>query len=360
MATDLPAGSWSAALFKAQTTEEAVISRCVELARSGIRREFPCQLPLMLTAAVNFHRPRDVTPVFYGCYDWHSAVHSHWLLVRAVRCFPGAVWSRDILELLEAQFDPQSLAQEAEFLSAPERTGFERPYGLAWLLQLVAELREWNDPLAQTWCSRFAPLEVIARERMQAWLERLLRPIRTGEHSQSAFAMGLMADYARITGNSPLRSVVQLAAIRCHHEDRSVPMHLEPSAYDFLSPSLASADLMRRVLSRDEFSSWLDRAWSGKSFRTSMIPVQVSDPRDGKLAHFAGLNFSRTWMAAGIAQGLPADHRARPILEQIAAEHLTAGLPILWSDEYAITHWVGSFAMYAVTHRGLECTTADE
>lgn len=355
MARDMPRVTWSSAYETARTSEEVVIARCVEMARAGIHREFPCQLSLILSAEVDFHRPRDVTPVFYGCYDWHSAVHSHWLLVRAVRCIPHAPWHAEILDLLHGQFAAWALAQEAEFLAAPERTGFERPYGLAWLLQLVAELREWNDGPAIEWLARFEPLEQIARDRLSDWMTRLARPIRTGEHSQSAFAMGLIADYARISNDAALWTVVQEAASRCHGNDQALPIHLEPSAYDFLSPALAAADLMRRVLSPAEFAIWFDRAWSSSlAAKFSLTPVVVSDPRDGKLAHFAGLNFSRAWMAAGIARALSSQHPWRPLLEQSAQEHLAAGIAQLWSDEYAITHWVGSFAMYAVTHRGIE------
>lgn len=349
---------WSPAFQAAATTELAAVNRCVEMARHGLRREFPCQLPLVMTSPVDFHRPRDVTPVFYGCYDWHSAVHSHWLLLRAARLLPEAEWQPDVVQLLHEQFSADALSQEAKFLGAPERNGFERPYGLAWLLQLIAELREWNTQPASDWLPRFAELELIAVSRMQNWLESLSRPIRTGEHSQSAFALGLVADYARIAKNSSLLLAVQQAAERWYGQDRSLPIHLEPSAYDFLSPSLASADVMSRVLIDDEFSRWLDRAWpDDRVIDTTLSPVCVANPRDGKLAHFAGLNFSRAWMAASIAQALPTDHPWCHRFRQMALAHMTAGLPHLWSEEYAITHWVGSFALYAVTYRGFRSST---
>ncbi|MBI1348185.1 DUF2891 family protein [bacterium] len=354
MHTDGRDWDWSNACQAAGTTEAAVVARCVEMARQGIRREFPCQLPLMMSAAVDFHRPRDVTPVFYGCYDWHSAVHSHWLLIRAARLFPQAGWQLEVLQLLEEQFCPDALVREATFLSAPERVGFERPYGLSWLLQLIAELREWDAEPARRWLQRFEALEAIVVSRMRSWLEKLSGPIRTGEHSQSAFAMGLVADYARSAGHELLWSLVQDVAIRCYGRDCQLPLHLEPSAYDFLSPALATADLLRRFLSAEEMTDWLTQAFPNFQWAEPLLkPVEVVDPRDGKLAHFAGLNFSRCWMAAGMSQALPMDHPGRSVLEQTAIAHFEAGIPMLSSDEYAITHWVGSFALYAVTNRGL-------
>ncbi|OYW17839.1 MAG: hypothetical protein B7Z55_11755 [Planctomycetales bacterium 12-60-4] len=300
-----------------------------------------------------------MTPVFYGCYDWHSAVHSHWSLLRACRFQPTAAWSNDAIALLESQFQPEALAAEERFMGAAHRAGFERPYGLAWLLQLTSELRQSLLPLAPRWLDALMPLETLAISRFHDWLPRLPRPNRTGEHSQTAFALGLLADWAVVAGHEATQRLVRDTAWRFHADDVELPLSWEPGPFDFLSPALAEADLMRRCLPPTEFAAWLTQALP-ESFRETweLHPVTVADFADGKLAHYAGLNFSRAWMSAGIAAGLPHDDPRRMHWQTCAAEHLSAALPALASDEYAITHWVGSFAMYVLTDCGLMATAA--
>ncbi len=349
----------TATLWIDEGTWQRGVDRCVAMALGGIPREFPCQIPLSFSEPQFLTRPRDLTPVFYGCHDWHSAVHSHWSVLRACRCCPEADWVADGVALLAAQLQAEPLAAEARFLGAGHRAGFERPYGLAWMLQLTAELRESQLPLAAQWLTFLQPLEAIAVARFRDWLPRLPRPNRTGEHSQTAFAMGLVADWVRIADDVAMQRLIQETTLRFHSEDAALPLAMEPGPFDFLSPALASADLMRRCLDRSTFAAWLSQALPAATSRTHLpTPVTVADFADGKLAHYAGLNFSRAWMAAGIASGLPADDPRRTLWQVWAGEHLAAGLPALASDEYAVTHWVGSFAMYALTDRGLTAAVA--
>lgn len=339
-------------------TRQRALDRCVWMALQGIPREFPSQIPLAFCEPLLVTRPRDVTPVFYGCYDWHSSVHSHWSLLRACHVCPGADWAPEAAALLAAQFQEEPLAAEARFVGASHRAGFERPYGLAWLLQLTAELRESPLPLAAQWLTFLQPLEGIAVARFRDWLPRLPQPNRTGEHGQTAFALGLVADWAENVNDVSLQRLVRETALRFHAADRALPLDREPGPFDFLSPALAAADLMRRCLDRSTFSAWLNQALPQATSRPHLpSPVTVADFADGKLAHYAGLNFSRAWMAAGIAAGLPADDSRNALWRGCADEHLAAGLPTLASDEYAVTHWVGTFAMYALTDRGLASPT---
>lgn len=331
------------------------LRRCVEMALAGIHREFPCQMPVMQDEPVLFQRPRDWMPAFYGCFDWHSAVHSHWLLVHWLAHNdsqqPLALRIRDALSLTLTR---ENLQAEYRFLNDPLRTSFERPYGLAWLLQLAAELRGWSDPQSQEWHQWIEPLEQLAATRIREWLPKLHAPVRTGEHSQTAFALGLISDWAQARNDNPMIDVIRQTAIRFYGRDQNLPIHWEPSAYDFLSPALASADLMRRVIDSHQFSDWFSVALPAFPDDISLRPVAMpKDVADGKLAHYVGLNFSRAWMLEGIAAGLPADDPRRPQLQQLALEHLQEGVPMLDCQEYSVTHWVGSFATYALAECGL-------
>lgn len=334
--------------------EQPVLRRCVQMALAGIQREFPCQIPLVFDNPINIQRPRDVTPAFYGCYDWHSAVHSHWLLVR---CLSHArldeQTSAEVRSVIGRNLSEENLAAEVRFLSHPARAAFERPYGLAWLLQLAAELRSLGDSAASNWLARIEPLERLAAGRFTDWLPKLSAPIRTGEHSQTAFALGLVADWARHAMDSKMVELVNNTALRFYMSDCNLPIAWEPSGHDFLSPALATADLMRRVLTPKCFGDWLSIALPDLIESPSLRPAPPpADLSDGKLAHLVGLNFSRAWMLDGIARGLPGGDTRVSHLEQFVRDHLDAGIPMLSCDEYAVTHWVGSFAVYALTRAG--------
>ena len=304
--------------------------------------------------------PRQLTPAFFGCYDWHSSVHGHWLLVRLVRMFPDAPFAKDARAALRKNLTAENLKQEAAYLHGEGRASFERPYGLAWLLQLSVELREWDDPQAKEMLTNLRPLEEAALERLKVWLPKLSHPVRIGEHAQSAFALGLMLDYARFTKNESFTRLLTDKAREFFLKDTACPLTYEPSGEDFLSPCLGEADVMRRVLPPADFASWL------KSFlpqiptapKADWLPVAISpDPSDPKLAHLDGLNLSRAWMLKGIASDLPAGDERRGALLAMAEAHQRAGLAAATGAHYEGGHWLGSFAVYLVTDRGGAATT---
>jgi hypothetical protein len=330
--------------------------RFASLALACVHKEYPNHISHTLNSDEDAAPPRKLTPAFYGCYDWHSSVHGHWLLVRLVRTFPDAPFVPAAREALRQSLTAENIVQEAAYLRGEGRSSFERPYGLAWLLQLVAELREWDDPQAKEMTANLHPLEEAALERLKNWLPKLSNPVRIGEHDQTAFALGLIFDYAHGNGDQKLAELVVSRAKQYYLSDKNCPLAYEPSGEDFLSPCLGEADLMRRVLPSQEFARWLrifmpQLLLSGKD--KWLQPVVSSDPSDPKLAHLDGLNLSRAWMLEGIAAGLPKNDKRLPSIMATAEAHRRAGLAAVTGEHYEGSHWLGSFAVYLVTKRGI-------
>ncbi|HSP44585.1 MAG TPA: DUF2891 domain-containing protein [Chthoniobacterales bacterium] len=329
--------------------------RFAGLALACAGKEYPNKISHLLNSDADVAPPRKLTPAFYGCYDWHSSVHGHWLLVRLVKTFPDASFAKPAREALHKSLSAENLKQEAAYLRGTGRASFERPYGMAWLLQLIVELAEWDDPQAREMLTNLAPLENAVRERLEAWLPKLSHPVRIGEHNQSAFALGLMLDYARVTKNEEFGKLVATKIIQFFEADKDCALTYEPSGEDFLSPCLGEADAIRRVLHPDEFAKWLTGFLPGipPTANNDWLPITVSpDPSDPKLAHLDGLNLSRAWMIEGILSALPADDRRRPALMAAAETHRHAGLAAVTGAHHEGGHWLGSFAVYLVTKRG--------
>jgi hypothetical protein len=330
--------------------------RFAKLALACVHKEYPNKISHSLTSDADVAPPRKLTPAFYGCYDWHSSVHGHWLLARLVRTFPNAAFAAPAREALRQSLTADNLAQEAAYLRAEGRASFERPYGLAWLLQLAAELGEWDDPEARAMAANLHPLEQAAVERLRDWLPKLSHPVRIGEHDQTAFALGLILDYARATGDTGFADLIVSKARQFYLSDKNCPLGYEPSGEDFLSPCLGEADLMRRVLPSREFARWLGTFLPQLSPARKggwLQPVVSPDPSDPKLAHLDGLNLSRAWMLEGIAWNLPKGDNRLPAIMAAAEKHRRAGLAAVTGEHYEGGHWLGSFAVYLVTRRGI-------
>ena len=336
--------------------------RFANLALACVHKEYPNKLSHSLNSDADVAPPRKLTPAFYGCFDWHSSVHGHWLLARLIRTYPDASFVPAAREALRQSLTEQNIAQEAAYLRAEGRSSFERPYGLAWLLQLVAELEEWDDPQAKEMSRELKPLEEAAIERLSNWLPKLANPIRIGEHGQTAFAMGLMLDYARSQRKEQFAELVISKARQFYLNDKACPLAYEPSGEDFLSPCLSEADLMRRVLPSKDFASWLASflpqiAAAGKS--DWLTPAISPDRSDPKLAHLDGLNLSRAWMLEGIASALAKNDKRRSAIRAAAEAHKRAGLAAVTGEHYEGGHWLGSFAVYLVTKRGFSTKFPD-
>jgi hypothetical protein len=335
--------------------DTATVERFATLALECVHQEYPNKIAHVMQSDEDVAPPRELTPAFYGCFDWHSSVHGHWLLTRLSKLYPDAEFTAAARAGLGLSLSKERLAGDAAYLAGEGRASYERPYGLAWLLCLAEELHTWDDEDAQRWSKNLAPLEDEAANRLRVWLPKLYYPIRTGEHSQTAFAFGLVLDWAEAVEDEEMVTLVKGKALQFHLEDVDCPLEYEPSGQDFLSPCIAEADLMRRILPPRQFARWLElflpeiptdggAAW---------LPVGVvTDRADGKLAHLDGLNLSRAWMLEGIVAGLPEDDPRRAALQAAADTHREVGLAAVTGEHYEGGHWLASFATYLVTGKG--------
>jgi hypothetical protein len=341
----------------ADSVDSSIEDRFLGMALDCVEREYPNKISHVLNSAEDVQTPRSLHPAFYGCFDWHSAVHGHWLLVRLLKDLPEGELADRATAALDANLTPENIAGELAYFSQEGRSSFERPYGLAWLFQLGSELREWDDPRAARWGAALAPLEQVAADRFTAWLPNLVYPIRIGTHNQSAFGFALALDWARTSGNEDFERLLVRKILDFHQTDRDCPIGYEPSGQDFLSPCLMEADLMRRVMSRQDYAEWLYRFLPDiprRNLGDWLEPGQVLDETDGKLVHLDGVNLSRAWNLVAIAHALPTNDRRRPSLLAAAALHTRVGTEAVTGDDYAGGHWLASFATYLVTNRALE------
>jgi len=326
-------------------------TRFARLALDCIQRELPNSIQHVISSPSDVQRPRELHPAFYGCLDWHSAVHGHWMLVRLLRTVPALPEAAEIRAALDANLTAGHIAAEVAYFAGAHRQSFERTYGWAWLLQLAAELHGWDDVGARRWSAHLQPLTETIVRRYLAFLPRQTYPIRTGVHANTAFGLALALDYARTAGHTELAALLVERATTYYAADRDAPAAWEPSGEDFLSPSLVEADLMRRVLPPADFAAWLHGFLPRGLPPSLQKPAIVSDRSDPKLAHLDGLNLSRAWCLRAIASALlpaeaPSDSALRAELAAAAEAHATAGLAHVATGDYMGEHWLASFAVY--------------
>lgn len=341
-----------AGIVRAEGLDEASAARFAQLALDCVHKEYPNKIAHFMTGDADLKPPRQLTPAFYGCYDWHSSVHGHWLLARVIKLFPKSEVAGKARAALASSLTGPNVAAEVAYITAPGRESFERPYGIAWLLQLAAELRTSDDRQFREWSATLAPLETAAAQRLSSWLPKLSYPIRIGEHDQTAFAFGLVWDWAHTVHDGAMEALLREKAKQFYLSDKACPLGYEPSGQDFLSPCLAEADFVRRVLAPREFARWLTAFLPQVPIDggTPWLPVaRITDRSDPKLAHLDGLNLSRAWMLEGIADGLPADDKRRNALRATAQLHKDASLGAVTSDHYVGSHWLGTFALYGAS-----------
>jgi len=327
-------------------------SAFARLALKGVDQEFPNKPEHVLGGPGDVKGPKALHPAFFGCYDWHSSVHGHWMLARLLRLFPGLPEAGTIRGVLNDHLTAEKLQAEADYFARKEGKTFERPYGWAWLLKLAEELHAWDDPDARAWRDNLRPLAGAIAARYVEFFPKQTYPIRTGVHPNTAFGLAFAHDYARAVGDDKLKTLVEERARAYFAADADVPAAWEPGGSDFFSPSLSEADLMRRVLPPAEFRAWFARFLPGAGRgepKALFLPATVTDRADPQLVHLDGLNLSRAWGMRSVAAILPADDPARAALATSAARHADAALAHVASGDYAGEHWLASFAVYLLT-----------
>ena len=323
--------------------EEA--NRLLELPLECIDVEFPNKLGQVISSYNDLGSPEELHPAFYGCFDWHSAVHGHWSLVRLLNAHPELEKRDEIIEGLLRHLSAENIEKEIDYFAGELNGTYERMYGWAWLLKLAEELKSFDSPSGELLLKNLSPLSELITDKVKEFLPKLNYPIRVGTHTNTAFAMTMIYDYAVAFDDTELRELVEQRARDYYMNDMDCPLSWEPSGYDFLSPCFEETDIMRRVLSTSEFKKWLKEflpELSGVGFK--LEPGIVTDREDGHLVHLDGLNFSRAWCLYGIAETLPEYAHLVPV----ANAHIEYSLPNLVGDGYEGGHWLASFALLAL------------
>jgi len=334
------------------TLTRAEASHFAALALKCVAKEYPNKLDHTINDSSEVRQPRTLHPAFYGCLDWHSSVHGHWMLVRLLRLFPDLPEASRIRAALNENMSSANIRAEVAYLTQANRQSFERTYGWAWLLKLAGELRDWDDPDGKKWSAHLQPLADALVDRYKKFLPRQTYPIRTGVHPNTAFGLTFALDYARAAGDREFQALIIERSRNYFFADASYPVAWEPGGEDFLSPGLIEADLMLRVLKPLEFQRWFHRFMPGigaGSPKTLLAPATVADRSDPKIVHLDGLNLSRAWCMRHIAAALPVRDSARTVLTRAAELHARDALAHVASGEYGGEHWLASFAVYMLT-----------
>lgn len=316
-----------------------------ELPLHCINTEYPNRLGQTLGGDDDLKPPSTLHPAFYGCFDWHSSVHGHWSLVSLLKQFPNINDAENIKQKLLENISKENIEAEVAYFHGKHNKSYERTYGWAWLLKLAEELHTWDDKTARVLEANLQPLTDLIVGKYIEFLPKLNYPIRVGEHPNTAFGLSFAWDYANTVNNEALKSMIEKRAKDFFINDTNCPMAWEPGGYDFLSPCLEEAALMKRVLPISEFKTWLNAflpQLKDKSFK--LETGKVSDRKDGKLVHLDGVNFSRAWSLNKVAEGLTEYNH----LKNIANHHINYSLPSIVGDSYEGGHWLGSFAIYAL------------
>lgn len=329
-----------------QLTEKGA-AHFARLALDCMQREYPNKLNQVLKTEGDLGTPKNLHPAFYGCFDWHSSVHGHWMLVHLLRRFPNLTDAAEIRKKLEENLTAANLAGEVAYLKTASKS-WERMYGWSWLMKLSEELYLWKDPDAQAWSKNMQPLTDLVIERYQQFLPIQTYPVRTGVHPNTAFGLSFAYDYAQSTGNGDLGQLIAQRAKDYYLADTNCPASWEPSGEDFLSACLEEANLMHRILPPLVFREWFDKFLPAKQMNAIASPADVSDRADPKIVHLDGLNLSRAWCLYSILPSIQDDQK-RQVMLDAASKHLLATIPNIASEHYEGGHWLASFAVYALS-----------
>lgn len=323
-------------------------NKLVELPLSCVAKEYPNKLGQVISSDKDLLSPEELHPIFYGCFDWHSAVHGYWSLVYLYKRFPNLERANEIESQLKQVFTAENIQKEIAYFNTPLNENFERTYGWSWLLKLDQELNTWNTPFGDSLSNTLRPLTELIVEKYKGFLPKLNYALRVGTHTNTAFGLNFAFDWATYNEDYAFLKAIEERAVYFYGKDKNCPLSWEPSGTDFLSPCLEEAVLMKKVLPKNDFSDWL-KGFLPQLFNQyfKMDVGEVSDRSDGHLVHLDGLNFSRSWCLFKLAKDIPALSH----LKTISQNHFEYAYPNLIGDDYMGGHWLASFAIYALEIR---------
>jgi hypothetical protein len=326
-----------------------------KLSLACVGREYPNKPSHVANGDDTIRPPRELHPAFFGCFDWHSAVHGHWAMVRLLKTFPDLALAGKIRAKLESHLTDAKIEAEIKYYQGEYHSLFERPYGWGWLLRLQAELITWDDPDARRWSASLEPLADVLVGFTEKYLATLSVPVRAGTHHSTAYALTHIHDYATAVGDDELAQAIEARSRDFYLGDEGCPTAYEPSGEDFISPCLVEADLMRRVLEPEAFATWLDRflpALDSAQFKPLREAPVVRDLEDPKIGHLIGLSFQRAAAFRGVGTALPQDDPRGRVFERLSAVHRDDGVSKMFASGYGGEHWLASFAIYLLTGSG--------
>ncbi len=336
---------------KIKLTQE-LASGFVQLALNCVQKEYPNKTGHVMNDASEVLSPSEMHPAFYGCFDWHSSVHGHWMLVRILKLFPNIPKAAQIRKVLNENLSAENILKEVEYYNQEGRKSFERTYGWAWLLKLAEELHGWEDADGKSWEKNLFPLTERIIKSYIDFLPKQVYPVRTGVHPNTAFGISFALDYAKKVQNNTFWELLVERSKTYYQNDKDGPALWEPGGEDFLSPVLVEADLMRRVLDQKDFTAWFGQFLPGfinEAYPNLTNPAIVSDRNDPKGVHLDGLNLSRAWCMQGISNTLPKNDPLKNILLNAAETHAESALSNVATGSYEGEHWLASFAIYMLS-----------
>ena len=313
---------------------------------SCIKKEFP-HFAFSVSSPEGPERPRKKHPIFYGCFDWHSSVHSHWNLVRQMRLIDEHPCRDQIISILKSHFTREKARGEREYFQ--ENENFERPYGWGWFLALIAELYLWQHDLSQEFLENLKPLTNIIVQLVDDKFFEQKFPHRVGTHGNTAFTLKRIYDYSQVMEKKSLSKKVKDKAEEFYGEDKEAPVEYEPLGWDFLSPSLVEANLMRVLLPRQEFLDWFDDFWSNVGEECGLTEPVIIGGDYMMEYHLVGLNLSRAWTLYWLGSSLPSGHKLSDKFIESAKRHARQGIKHAFDEDYSASHWLGSYALYLFT-----------
>lgn len=340
----------AAAQLQAQTSLNADIAlRLSSAPLHCIPREFPNKTSHLSDGPEDAKLlPSALHPVFYGCLDWHSSVHGHWMLVRLLQTYPDLSNKDSIISVLENSFVLEKMQAEAAYFGKYTASqNYERTYGWAWLLKLDEALGKGKDPMFKKWHAALQPLTQKIVQLWKSYLPKQTYPNRTGVHPNAAFGLDFALDWAQFSGDHAFEKAIREKSLVFYGNNKNIPAYLEPDGSDFFSPSLMAASLMSKVLDKANFQKWFASYYSKESIERICSLPTVSDRNDYQIVHLDGLSFSRAWCMRSIAKKLAANNPIKKRFETTSDMFLNQTLPQIFSS-YGGEHWLASFAIYAL------------